>query len=294
LPGGARARRSGRPAVRLGLESLEARDVPAGALAGFAISLPAAAKAGVSFAATYTAVDSSGQQVTSSNDSISLAVNDGGHNMPAVSFTLTNGYLSTTGSLPYAGTASFTATGEGVTGAASSMTIKPPAASYFVISGVPKSLTVGNSAPVTITALDNYGNTANFNGTAKISIDVTSALHAPGTVTLQNGVGTFTITANESCAFLTITNVSLRVTTNSLSSAVSKIVTNPSEYNFQIAIGVYISGPNGYYYAQEAVFNIMTDNLNDAIAQAQSYYFSANGFYGNEDPAKSGCLGPAN
>src|SRR5262249_30837194 len=95
-----------------------------------------------------------------------------------------------------AGSQSITATDtttSSITGSAT-VTVDPAAASIFVLTASPSTITAGDSTSVTVTAKDAYGNTATpYTGTVHFtSSDGQATL--PADSTLTNGTGMFTVT----------------------------------------------------------------------------------------------------
>ena len=125
--------------------------------------------AGVAFAVVIRAVDSNENPVTSYAGTAALADETGTGSPASITFAsgLWNGSVTITRS--YTGN-SLTVTGGGKSGTSNEFSVRPAGVASFAIGliGSPKS--AGIAFPVTITALDAYGNTATgFTGTAALS-----------------------------------------------------------------------------------------------------------------------------
>jgi YVTN family beta-propeller protein len=82
------------------------------------------------------------------------------------------------------------------TSTASSLTVNPGSATYFVVSGFPSSTVAGIAHTVTVTAYDAYGDVATgYLGTVAVSSSDSQA-GLPANAGLSSGVGSFTVTLN--------------------------------------------------------------------------------------------------
>ena len=80
-----------------------------------------------------------------------------------------------------------------ITGA-TAVTVNPAAASTFVATASPSTITAGSSTSVTVTARDAFGNTATgYAGTVHFTSGDGQAV-LPANSTLTNGTGTFSVT----------------------------------------------------------------------------------------------------
>jgi len=157
----------------------------------FSVSAPASALAGSSSSITVTALDSYGNTGTGYTGTVHLTSSDSTAIIPADS-TLTLGEGSFSITLKTAGAQTITATDTGtasITGA-SSVTVTPGAATRLALVA-PASATAGSPISFTVTALDQYGNTATgYAGTVHFtSSDSTATL--PSDTLLSSGTGTF-------------------------------------------------------------------------------------------------------
>jgi hypothetical protein len=125
--------------------------------------------AGVAFAVVIRAVDSNGNPVTSYAGTAALADETGTGAPASITFAsgLWNGSMTITRS--YTGN-SLTVTGGGKSGTSNEFTVRPAGVASFVIGLIGSPKAAGIAFPVTITALDAYGNTATgFTATAALS-----------------------------------------------------------------------------------------------------------------------------
>jgi hypothetical protein len=120
----------------------------------------------------------------------------GGSAILPANATLTNGTgtfsatLVTAGAQTIAATDTVTST---LTGVTNSIVVAPAAATHFIV-GAPSSATAGTAFNFTITALDQFGNTATgYTGTVHFTSTDGAAI-LPANATLTNGTGTFSAT----------------------------------------------------------------------------------------------------
>ena len=144
---------------------------------------------------TVTALDPFGNTVTGYSGTVHLTSSDGQAVLPS-NATLTNGVGSFSVTLKTAGTQSITATDTvtpGITGVDSGLVVSPAAATGFVLGGTTGG-PGGTARPVTVRAVDQYGNTATgYTGTVHFTSDDPNAT-LPADATLTNGMGTFGVT----------------------------------------------------------------------------------------------------
>ena len=144
-----------------------------------------------------TALDQFNNTVTSYAGTVHFTSSDGQAVLPANS-TLTNGTGTFSATLKTAGNQTITATDTvtaSITGTSSTIAISTGSATHFVVSA-PASAAAGSAFSFTVTALDQFNNTATgYAGTVHFtSTDVGAVL--PANSTLTNGVGTFSATLN--------------------------------------------------------------------------------------------------
>ncbi|MGD0844232.1 MAG: hypothetical protein ABSA06_07660 [Geobacteraceae bacterium] len=161
----------------------------------FAVSTPASATAGTAFNFTVTALDQFNNTATSYSGTVHFTSSDGAAVLPA-NATLTNGTGTFSATMKTMGVWTITATDTvtaTITRVSSSIDVSPAVATHFVISA-PASATVGTAFNFTVTALDQFNNTATgYSGTVHFtSSDGATVLLANGSLT--NGVGIFSVT----------------------------------------------------------------------------------------------------
>jgi hypothetical protein len=117
---------------------------------------------------------------------------------PDYTFTAADGGVAQLGAgLFTSGSQSLTATDRnnaGITGSQTGIVVNPGAAVALAVTGFPSPVTAGTAHNLTVTAQDQYGNTAtDYAGTVHFSSDDSQA-QLPGNSTLTNGTGTFPAT----------------------------------------------------------------------------------------------------
>jgi hypothetical protein len=159
------------------------------------ISAPASASAGSAFNFTVTAVDRNGATLTSFGDTLHFTSSDGQAVLPADS-TLTSGTATFSATLKTAGNQTITATdtsNASVHGQSGTISVTPVAATHLAVSA-PSTASNGVGFTVTVTAQDQFNNTATgFGDTVHFTTSDGSAT-LPADTTLTNGTGTFTVT----------------------------------------------------------------------------------------------------
>ncbi len=133
----------------------------AGAAARFTVSAPGAATAGTAFNFTVTALDQLNNTVTSYAGSVHFTSTDGIAVVPANS-ALTNGTGTFSATLKTAGSQTIAATDtvtSSITGASGTIAVSAGAATHFTVSA-PGAATAGTAFNFTVTALDQFNNTA--------------------------------------------------------------------------------------------------------------------------------------
>jgi hypothetical protein len=165
-------------------------------------SVPTTATAGAPISITVTAQDPLGNTIPNYQGTIHFASSDALAGLPADytftaadngKHTFTNGFF-----LGTVGTQNFTATdttNPAFNGLSSSVTVSPAAATHFRVSA-PVNVPQGLAFNVTVTALDQFNNTATgYAGTVHFTSSDGAAALAPNG-TLNNGVGTFSTKLN--------------------------------------------------------------------------------------------------
>jgi hypothetical protein len=200
----------------------------------FSIAAPASATAGSAFGVTVTALDAFNNTASLYIGIIHFTSSDGAAVLPAdYTFTVTDAGVHTFTNaitLKTAGTKSVTATDtvkSSIIGSAS-LTINSAAATHFQVNGFPSPTTAGLAHNLTLTALDQFNNTATgYTGTVTFnSSDVQAALPTNFTFTAANaGVHAFSATLKTAGSqSITATDT----VTGSITGTQSSITVNPA------------------------------------------------------------------
>jgi hypothetical protein len=169
--------------------------VSAAAATHFAVSAPSSATAGNAFDITITALDQFNNTVTSYGGNVHFTTSDGQAVLPADQ-PLTNGAGSFSAILKTAGSQTITGTdtaNSSITGTSDTVGVSAAPATHFSVSA-PASATAGSAFAFTVTALDQFNNTATGAGG---HVHVTSSdgqASLPVDRTLSNGTATFSAT----------------------------------------------------------------------------------------------------
>lgn len=166
-----------------------------GPAASLTVSAPGSTTAGVPFNVSVTALDAFGNGATGYSGTVHFTSTDGSATLPADT-TLTNGAGTFSATLKTAGSRTITATdtvASGIAGTSGTVTVSADAATHYAVSA-PGTATAGTAFNLTVTALDQFNNTATgYGGTVHFtSTDGGSTL--PADSTLTNGTGTFSAT----------------------------------------------------------------------------------------------------
>ena len=268
--------------------------------------------AGTSFSLTVTAQKSSGATDTGYLGTIHFTSSDIQAGMPA-NFTFTVGDDGThtfTVMLKTAGSQSVSATDTAtpaITGTLSGISVSPAAASRFVLSGLPSSVTEGVAQAVTVTAVDPYANVAtNYTGTVRFTSSDTEANLSPNyTFTIGNqGVHSFTlkletaarqsVTVTDTTAGITATQsgimVGLAAPTSLVAHAVSATQINLTWTGSNGATGYLIQqSPNGNtgWSLVGSTSGGTTTFQKTGLTAAATYYYRVLATLGNVESAYS-------
>ena len=195
----------------LGAQTVTAKDFNVAAITGVSNSvtvLPAAAThfsvttggsatAGVGISVTVQALDASNAATTNYSGTVHFTSTDGQAVLPA-NATLVSGTGVFNVTLKTAGNATVTATDTltaSITGTTATVVVSPAAVSHLSVAA-PASATNGSAVTVTVTALDQFDNTATgYAGTVNFT-STDGAATLPADMTLTNGVGTPQATFN--------------------------------------------------------------------------------------------------
>lgn len=165
------------------------------------MSANAMATAGTPFNITVTALDNSGQMVTTYSGTVHFTSSDAQAALPADA-ALTNGTGNYSATLKTAGSQTITASAT-IAGTSSAITVSAAPASQFSISA-PATATARTTFAFTVTALDPYSNTAtSYSGTVHFTSSDSKAI-LPANSPLPNGAANFYATT-ETAGNLTIT-----------------------------------------------------------------------------------------
>jgi uncharacterized repeat protein (TIGR01451 family)/LPXTG-motif cell wall-anchored protein len=202
--------------------------VDAAAATHFGLSAPAAATAGTAFTFTVTALDQFNNTATGYGGTVHFSSSDGGAGttLPADA-TLTNGTGTFGATLVTAGTQTITATDtvtSSITGTTSVIVVNPAAATHFAVSA-PATATAGSAFSLTVTALDQFDNTATGYGGIVHFTSTDGQAVLPADATLTNGVGTFSATL-KTAGTQTITATD--TVTSSITGTSNTIAVNPA------------------------------------------------------------------
>jgi hypothetical protein len=163
--------------------------------ARLSVSAPSSVGAGTSATFTVTAEDSGGQTATGYAGTVHFTSSDGAAVLPADA-RLTAGVGTFSATLKTAGTQTITATDtldQPLTGTSASISVTPGPATHFTVTATPSSA-AGSAFTFTVTALDQFGNTATgYGGTVHFTSSDGAAV-LPGDSTLANGTRTFSAT----------------------------------------------------------------------------------------------------
>jgi hypothetical protein len=142
-----------------------------------------------------TAEDVYGNTATTFAGTVVFTSNDPKAQLPP-STPLSNGTGTfTTAILETAGNHTITAASSGLTSSSGAFGVVAAAASYFVVA-VPATATAGTAFSITLTAKDQYGNTAtSYSGTVTLSLTDGTTI-TPTSVNVTNGVATFAVTVD--------------------------------------------------------------------------------------------------
>ena len=163
----------------------------------FTVSAPSSATAGSAFIFTVTAQDQFNNTATSYAGTVHFTSSDSNAALPA-NTTLTNGVGTFSATLKTAGSQTITATDtvtSSITGTSNTIAVSAGAATHFSVSA-PASAVPGSAFSFTVTAQDQFNNTATgYAGTVHFT-STDGAAVLPANSTLTNGTGTFSATLN--------------------------------------------------------------------------------------------------
>lgn len=163
----------------------------------FAVSAPTTATAGTAINFTVTAQDQFSNTVTGYSGTVHFSSSDGAAMLPA-NATLTSGVGTFSATLKTAGSRTITATdtvAASISGTSNAVAVSSSAAAHLLVSA-PATATPGIAFNFTVTAQDQFNNTATgYTGTLHFT-GTDGAATLPANTTLNNGTGTFSATLN--------------------------------------------------------------------------------------------------
>jgi hypothetical protein len=169
---------------------------PAPSVTHFSVSAPTPAVAGVPFQITVTALDASGNVVTSFNAGVTLTSSDAQAVLLPIGLVAGTGTGSITLQTP--GSQTIVAHYNSISSTSNPITVNPsgPVASFML--STPGTAVMGSPIQFTVTAIDANGLTVgNYSGTMKFSSSDPLA-HLPGNSSLTSGTGNFSATMGTS------------------------------------------------------------------------------------------------
>ena len=213
----------------------------------FSVSAPSTATVGTPFNITVTALDGNNHTVTGYAGIVYFTGSDPLAFLPT-NVTLTNGVgtfnatLYTVGSQSITATDTVNSTNTGSTNPISVNSSSPATHFSFVVSPTE---TAGTALNITVTALDQYGNTAtDYTGTVQFTSSDGQASLPPNS-TLTNGTGNFSVTlktaGNQTISVTDTTNSNLTSTTNTISVSPATAAQFAISAPYYVSIGVPFS-----------------------------------------------------
>ncbi len=241
----------------------------------FAISAPASSGAGNALVFTVTAEDSFDNLAAGYSGAVRFTSTDASAVLPGN--TNLSGGVGTFGAvLKTAGVRTITATDAatgGITGTSSPVTVLAGAATHFSVSGSPSVVTAGLIVSFTVTAQDQFNNTAaGYPGTVHFTI-TDPQVTPPGNSTLSNGTGIFNV-ALKTVGLQTLT------ATDSITSSIAS-PSNAITVDAGAAARLTVTGPSSTTAGNTFSFNV---TALDAFNNVASGYTGLIGFT-SSDPA---------
>jgi hypothetical protein len=188
----------------------------------FAVSAPSSATAGTSFSITVTALDASNAVAAGYSGTVHFTGTDGSATLPADA-TLTSGVGTFSVTLKTAGIQTITATdtaSASITGTSGGITVAAAAATHYTVIA-PANAVAGAAFSFTVTAKDQFNNTATgYGGTVHFTSSDGSAT-LPANSALTNGVGAFSATLKTAGAQAITATDAVTVSINGTSGAIT-------------------------------------------------------------------------
>jgi hypothetical protein len=237
--------------------------VSAGVATHFIVAAPGTLTAGIGGSFTVTAEDQFNNTATGYGGTVLFSTSD--PQVPTLpSNKLINGVGTFSVTLKTAGTQTLTATdsaNHNITGVSNPITVNAGAATHLVI-GAPAGATAGNGFAFTVTAEDQFNNTATgYGGIVHFtSSDLKPTTSLPANSTLNNGVGTFsaTLTTSGSQILTAADTVATSITAGTTTVLVSTAAAN--HYAITVAVSTVPAGTPFLFTvtAQDAFNNAVT------------------------------------
>ena len=259
-------------------------NVSAAAASHFSVAGPVAASAGLAASITVQALDQFNNAAPSYNGTVTFSSSDVSATLPA-SAKLTSGVGAFSLTLLTLGSQTVTATDKvnGSINGTTAIIVNRPPATHFTVSSASSSVTAGNTAIVTVIALDQFNNQAlSYSGTVTLSSSDGGAV-LPSASTLANGVGVFsatlvtagsqTLTATDTTTITGATNVTVTpATAKALLVAGPTVAVNNTAFNFTVTakdqFGNVATGYSGivHYTSSDAAATLpLAGNLTGGI-----------------------------
>jgi Bacterial Ig domain len=221
--------------------------VSAAAASQLVVNTPSSTTAGSPVSFTVTAEDPFGNTATDFSDTVHFTSSDSKATLPADS-TLTNGVGSFSATFDTAGNQTLTATDSttsSITAGSDTIAVSAGAATQFVVSA-PSSAKVGTAITVTVTAEDQFDNTAtSYTGTVHFTSSDTAAT-LPADTTLTNGVGSVSVTFNTAgTQTVTATDTVTSSITGTSGSVTVSMTTNYTAAIFDPTTGIWTVDTQG-------------------------------------------------
>ena len=230
---------------------------------------PTGVTAGGGFTFTVTAEDVNNNIASGYTGTVAFSSSDSAATLPGNS-TLSAGVGVFTAALKTAGSQTLSATDtvtSSLTGASSPILVTADAATHFAFSGTPSSVSAGTGFIFTVTAEDQFNNTATgYSGTVVLSSTDSLASFVPPSSTLTAGVGTFSAT------LITAGNETLTATDSvsaSLKGTSGPITVTPLGFTHFAVVGVPQPTTSGtsFNFTVEALdpFNNVATSYNSTV-----------------------------
>jgi hypothetical protein len=244
--------------------------VGAGAATHFAITTPASATAGTAFNFTVIAQDPFNNTAVGYTGTAHFSSSDGQAVLPADS-TLSSGLGTFAVTLKTAGNQTITATDtvtSSITGTSNNIAVNAATATHLILSA-PATATAGTAFNFTVTAQDQFNNTATgYGGTVHFtSTDGQAVL--PADSTLPNGTGTFSATLKTAGVQMISATDTVTASLTSTSSGIAVSAGGATRFSVKAPTGVAVNVAFSFSVTAQDAFN------NTATGYAGMVFFSS-------------------